>query len=256
MCLIVFSYKQHPDYKLIFAANRDEFYERPTRAAQFWDDHPSVLAGKDLDAGGTWMGITRQGRFSALTNYRNPASRKEDAPSRGHLVRNFLTQELSPRDYAKQTDSRAHKYNGFNLLIGNMEELLYYSNRESKIRRLSPGLYGLSNHLINTPWPKVQQARQQMQNLISRDNITEESLFEILANERQAADNALPETGLSLELERAVSSIFIRTDNYGTRASTVLLIDNYGNTTFTERLFKPGSEHPAESNRFELSIGA
>ena len=254
MCLIVFAYKQHPDYDFVFAANRDEFYDRPTEAAHFWDQHPSLLAGKDLKAGGTWMGITRSGSFSALTNYRDLSITKENAPSRGHLVLDFLTGDKAPAAYLEQIDEKAHKFNGFNLLVGNMNELMYYSNQQREVQSLSPGTYGLSNHLLNTGWPKVKQAREAMKEAISRNELSEEMLFRILENDRQAADDALPNTGLPLELERAVSSVFIKTDGYGTRGSTVLVVDKEGRVKLTERLYEPGTAVIMETNRYEFRI--
>ncbi len=254
MCLIVFSYKQHPTYDLIFAANRDEAYARATKAAHFWKDHPQILAGKDLKAGGTWMGVTRNGYLSALTNYRDLSVTKENPPSRGHLVLDYLIEESDPEKYMKSVSKRAHLYNGFNLLAGTTDKLMYYSNQLSKARQLSPGLYGLSNHLLNTPWPKVEQARMDLQHAINREQITEEELFEILKNDTQAPDDALPDTGLPLELERAVSSVFIKTRDYGTRGSTVLLIDKDGHVTFTERRYGPEGTDREETARFEFDI--
>lgn len=254
MCLIVFSYKQHPTYNLIFAANRDEFYGRPTEAAHFWDDHPDILAGKDLKAGGTWMGITKEGAFSALTNYRDFSITKDNPPSRGHLVLDYLIKNGNPESYLKKVDKKAPLYNGFNLLAGTTDKLMYYSNQQQKIQRLSPGLYGLSNHLLNTPWPKVEQARKDLKHAINQEEINEENLFEILKNDIRAPDDALPDTGLPPDLERAVSSVFIKTDDYGTRGSTVLLIDQQGHVTFTERLYGPGIEDGKETGRFEFDI--
>lgn len=255
MCLIVFSYKEHPQYDLIFAANRDEFYNRPTEPAKFWDEQPDVLAGKDLKAGGTWLGITRRGSFSALTNYRDMAVSKDNPPSRGHLVLDYLTNGSDPKAYLEKVDEKAELYNGFNLLAGTPDELMYYSNELQKIEQLSPGLYGLSNHLLNTPWPKVEQARKDLQQAIDQDEITEERLFELLKHDVPAPDDTLPSTGLSLELERAVSSVFIKTKGYGTRASTVVLIDKEGHVTFSERRYGPGVAEGRETGRFEFDIG-
>lgn len=254
MCLIAFSYKQHPRYDLIFAANRDEFYERPTREARFWDDHPGVLAGKDLKAGGTWMGINRTGKFSALTNYRDLRMRKEDPPSRGHLVLQFLILADGSEEYLQKVDQTAGEYNGFNLLAGTVESLMYYSNKSRKIISLEQGLYGLSNHLLDTPWPKVEEAKQELSELIQQDEIEEQALFDILKNDTPAPDSALPDTGIPREVERAVSSIFIKTENYGTRCSTILFIDKEGLVTFEERRFKNGTLEEIEKNRYGFVI--
>lgn len=254
MCLIAFSYQQHSKYPLIFAANRDENYERPTRAARFWDENQNILAGKDLKAGGTWMGITRQGAFSALTNYRDLDIQKEDPPSRGHLVLDYLKQNGNPKDYLQKVDQQADRYMGFSLLAGTLDQLSYYSNQQKKVRMLDAGLYGLSNHLLNTDWPKVMLAKQKLRDIVKGDQISEESLFDLLANEQKAPDNKLPSTGIPIEIERKVSPIFIKSNGYGTRCSTILLIDKSGKVTFVERRFTPGTLEIEEENRYEFLI--
>lgn len=256
MCLIVFSYKQHAEYDLIFAANRDESYDRPTKPAHYWAEHPQVLAGKDLKAGGTWMGINRDGVFSAVTNYRDLTAPPVvgNPPSRGHLVLDYLIDGGDPENYLKRVTRRADLYDGFNLLAGTTDKLMYFSNRQNRPVQLEPGLYGLSNHLLNTPWPKVERARADLDLAVRSNEISEEVLFEILKNDIPASDDKLPETGLPLELERAVSSAFIKTDGYGTRASTLLLIDKEGLVTYTERLYGPGIDHEKETKRFEFAV--
>lgn len=256
MCLIVFSYRQHPKYDLIFAANRDEFFRRPAREARFWPEHPHLLAGKDLEAGGTWMGITTGGHFSAITNFRDMSVHKENAPSRGHLVLDYLIQEQDPEAFLHQIDEKADLYNGFNLLMGTIDKLLYYSNQTRRIQTIRPGLYGLSNHLLNTPWPKVERARHQLQDLLDRDAVTEENLLRLLMDGRPAPDEELPDTGLPKELERAVSSIFIKSSHYGTRASTVLLIDKQGEVTFCERRHGPEIEDADSRYLFQIGTGS
>lgn len=254
MCLIVFSYKDHPRYDLVFAANRDEHYERPTRPAQFWDDYPKVLAGKDLKAGGTWMGITKEGAFSALTNYRDPSIQKSDPPSRGHLVLDYLKNSDSPKSYLQSVDKKAERYMGFNLLAGTLNQLYYYSNQQNTIHRLASGLYGLSNHLLDTPWPKLTRAKSRLAELTNSETISEKALFDLLADDQEAPDAELPNTGIPHEIEKKVSPIFIKSDGYGTRCSTVLLVDKSGNVNFTERRFKPGSLDVEDENRYEFSI--
>lgn len=254
MCLLVFSYKNHPDYDLIFAANRDEFYGRPTRPAVFWEDHPNLLAGKDLKAGGTWMGITKSGKISALTNYRDPSIQKDDAPSRGHLVRNYLTDSTEADTFLKDIKRNADRYNGFNILAGTIERLMYYSNQEKEIRPLDPGLYGLSNKLLDTPWPKVQHAKAELNAIVSQDSISEEALFDLLKYDHQAPDEELPDTGIPIELERAVSPVFIATDKYGTHSSTILLIGKSGEVVFEERRFVSGTQQVDDVNRYEFKI--
>lgn len=254
MCLIAFAYRQHPDYDLIFAANRDEYYGRPTREAKFWEEHPHILAGKDLKAGGTWMGITKRGYFSALTNYRDPSEYKEKAPSRGELPLHFLKNEVNPGHFMQKLQQKGHAYNGFNLLVGTPNEICYFSNRKQGVQMLEPGFYGLSNHLLNSSWPKVNRAKNRLKNFITDDDISEEGLFSLLADDTPALDQELPDTGLSKDLEKAVSPIFIQTKKYGTRCSTILLIKKNGQVTFVERRFKAGGQKLEGSSRFEFDI--
>lgn len=254
MCLIVFSYKKHPQYPLIFAANRDEHYERPSRAARFWDNNPNILAGKDLKAGGTWMGINKWGEFSAITNYRDPEIEKENPPSRGKLVFDFLQTDKNAQVYLSELQSHADQYMGFNLLAGSLDQLGYYSNQQDDILFLDSGLYGLSNHLLETSWPKVRRAKKNLSHIIQDDSITLEPLFDLLADDREAPDEELPDTGIPKEIEKKVSPIFIKSDGYGTRCSTVLLIDHHGKATFAERRFKPGTMEVEEENRYQFSI--
>lgn len=254
MCLIVFSYKQHPQYPLIFAANRDEHYERPSQAAQFWENNPNILAGKDLKAGGTWMGINKQGEFSAITNYRDPNIKKENPPSRGKLVLDFLQTDMNAQNYLSELQSHAEQYMGFNLLAGSLDQLGYYSNQQEDILFLGSGLFGLSNHLLETPWPKVRRAKNKLHRIIQDQAIAPEPLFELLADNREASDEELPDTGIPKDIEKKVSPIFIKSEGYGTRCSTVLLIDHNGKTTFAERRFKPGTMEIENENLYDFSI--
>lgn len=243
MCLILLAHRVHPGYPLVFAANRDEFYARPTASAGWWDEAPEVLAGRDLQAGGTWMGVTRAGRWSAVTNYRDLPSEQGGARSRGELVSGFLRGVESPEEYLRRLQARAAEYNGFNLLVAEGDSLWYISNRGGDIRELGPGVYGLSNHLLDTPWPKVVRGKQALSALLEDGAAPEpELLLEILAESDPAPDTALPDTGVGPELERALSSLFIRTPVYGTRASTVLLVDGGGVATFVERSFAAGAQ--------------
>jgi uncharacterized protein with NRDE domain len=254
MCLIAFSYKTHPIYKLILIANRDEFYSRPTRKAQFWTDEgePNIVAGKDLKANGTWMGIHRFGRWGALTNYRDLNNIKENAPSRGSLVLDYLKQEEQPLKHLNELKHDANQYNGFNLLIGNKDKLLHYSNESDVITEIEPGIHGVSNALLNTSWPKLDKAKIKLERVISQEDIDKEELFEILKNSEKAPDHKLPSTGMSKELEKAVSSIFIRTENYGTLCSSILLVDYEGNADFTERRYNPNTSEIIDENTFKL----
>lgn len=244
MCLILLAIQSHPDYKMVIAANRDEFYDRPTAPAAFWDDEPGLLAGRDLRAGGTWLGITTKGRIAAITNYRDPSSIKSNAPSRGSLVTDFLSGQQSPVDYLEGLKRDAHEYNGFNLIVGEKHELLWYSNREEGIRDLSTGIYGVSNRLLDTPWPKVTRGKKMFRTLLSKEKEpAPEALFFMLADRSVPDDKKLPDTGMGLEWERMLSPIFITSPTYGTRSSTLIFIDHYEGVTFIERTFNSSPGH-------------
>ena len=228
MCLIVFAYHKHPHYPLILAANRDEFYDRPTAALDYWQDYPAVLAGRDLTAGGTWLGVNRNGRLAAITNYRQPNRFLTEAPSRGALVSDFLTQDISLTDYLQQLQARAALYNGYNLLLFDRQQdrLAYYSNQIAEPRLLAPGIYSLSNHLLDTAWPKVARSKQQLDALLnSTQSLTGEHLLKLLTDQWQPPERALPSTGISVERERHLAPIFIAGGDYGTRSSTAVLLD-------------------------------
>ncbi|WP_333820727.1 NRDE family protein [Ohtaekwangia sp.] len=237
MCLIFFSLRQHPAYKLIVAANRDEFYNRKTAAASYWEDHPEILGGRDLEACGTWMAMTRSGKISMLTNYRDPQNINPHAPSRGQLITDYLLSSETPDIYLHRIEETGKQYNGFNLLAGTIDELWYYSNYKEGIDKIQPGFYGLSNHLLETPWPKVVRGKEKFKPVLSRNIIDPEEIFTLLYDDSIAADNQLPNTGLTLERERALSSMFIKTDNYGSRCSTVVLVDYNNHVSFSERVY-------------------
>ncbi len=241
MCLILLAYRAHPGYKLVVAANRDEFYDRPTAPLAFWDDAPEVLAGRDLKAGGTWLGITRNGRFAALTNYRDPARASPDAPSRGRLVGTCLRAVESARAALERLVAQAGAYNGFNLLLGDGEGLFYYSNLTGEYRALEPGLYGLSNHLLDTPWPKLRRGLAALRRALDqRPDPNPDDLLPLLTDRTPASDNELPNTGVSLEWERWLSPIFIEAPGYGTRSSTVLLVNDAGCARMVEMTWDDG----------------
>ncbi len=238
MCLLLIALEQHPTYKLILAANRDEYYDRPTAAARFWENHRDLLAGRDLKAGGTWLGITRSGRLAAITNFRDPAHTIEQAPSRGGLVLNFLKSRQSAARYLDGIRQNARQYNGFNLVAGTVDALFWYSNRGPGIRRLSKGIYALSNHLLDTPWPKVVNAKQKFSALLARgEALQPDACFAMLSDRRRPPDESLPHTGAGLEWERILSPIFISSPLYGTRSSTVILVDRRGRVLFAERTY-------------------
>ncbi len=237
MCLIFFALDHHPEYKLVVAGNRDEFYKRQTAAAGFWNDHPGVLAGRDLEAMGTWLGLTRSGRISMLTNYRDVKNLKAEAPSRGHLVSEYLKNHVPADEYLQQVSAEGHRFNGFNLIAGTVDEFWYYSNYGNGVTRLERGIFGLSNHLLDTPWPKVARGKSGFTSIVDAKTVDAEALFRLLYNEDVAEDTLLPDTGLPLERERALSSMFIKTPDYGSRSSTVILVDRNNKVTFKERVF-------------------
>ncbi|QOR68864.1 NRDE family protein [Cytobacillus suaedae] len=226
MCLILFSYNTHPIYKLIVAANRDEFYERPTAPAHYWNDNPMILAGRDLLQMGTWMGVSTTGRFAALTNFRDPTENTVGKRSRGELVSTFLNTSLSVNQYMEKIALERSNYPGFNYIAYDNNELFYYSNIENKIKQLKSGIYGVSNHLLDTEWPKVTRGKEGLARISNQpiDSMVED-LFLLLQNTDPVPDQLLPSTGVSLEWERRLSPLFIRSgEGYGTRCSTVLLM--------------------------------
>jgi len=253
MCLIVFAYKVHPYYKLVLAANRDEFYERPSMAADFWHDHPGVLAGRDLKNGGTWLGITREGKFAAVTNYRDPSNLKSNALSRGQLVGRYLTGKQRPEDYLRKITPTVDRYNDFNLLLGDDERILFFSSC-AKSRELKPGIYGLSNHVLDSPWPKVRRSKRMLKAALSqKGRALEDALFELLSDRHIPSDNKLPDTGVGREWERLLSPIFIESPLYGTRSSTVLLIGKNRQVRFVEKIFD-GLQLPWLVSRFSFGL--
>jgi len=247
MCLILVAWQSHPEYPLVIAGNRDEFYARPAAPAHWWKDAPQVLAGRDLaeviGEPGTWMGMTAEGRFAALTNYRAPSEKRIDARSRGELVSAFLRGSATPRDYLDDLAIDTSAYNGFNMLACDMHELWWYSNRckTREPQRLKPGLYGLSNALLDTPWPKVRSRVGALAEALAADTglptASAEPYLQLLADDRQAPDWELPATGVAPEWEKLLSSAFIRSPNYGTRASTVLRVRHDGRFDLSERSF-------------------
>ena len=242
MCLIAFAYKVHPHFPLIVAANRDEFLDRPADPARFWPAEPHVLAGRDRKAGGTWLGITTSGRFAALTNYRDLRLPRVDGPSRGGLVRRALEAGFVPQGTSV--------LEGFNLLYGPVGALRYHSNVNGADEEIAPGVHGLSNHLLDTSWPKVERAKKMLGAIIAEEKPSTDALFALLADGALAPDDQLPDTGLDVLRERALSSIRIATDGYGTRCSTVLLVDSSGQVFFEERVIAPPS-----LARYEFRIG-
>ena len=254
MCLILLALDTHPDYRLVLAANRDEFYDRPTARAAWWDDAPEVLAGRDLEAGGTWLGLDRSGRLAAVTNYRQ-GHRESAAPrSRGYLVSEYLTTPGDGGVHAAKAAREGALYNGFNLLAGDAERLHYVSNRGDGARALEPGVYGLSNHLLDSPWPKVTAGKSGLAALLSTTgDALVAGLFALLADRRVVADDLLPQTGVSPEWERLLSAAFIASPEYGTRSSTVVLLGRDGRALFVERAFGPGGA-AGDERRYAIDL--
>lgn len=235
MCLILVAWQVLPDYPLVVAANRDEFFARPTAEAAAWDDAPQVFAGRDLEAGGTWLGVTSTGRFAAVTNVREPG-RPAGLRSRGHLTRDFLLGEDSAASYVAGFDGAA--FSGFNLLLCDGREFWYCSNRQQPPRALPPGIYGVSNHLLDTPWPKLAASKQRFADALNHLP-AEGGFFDLLADTEIVPDVNLPATGVPLEWERRLSAVFVRSPDYGTRASTLLLQQRDGSASLVERSFGP-----------------
>ncbi|HTY98714.1 MAG TPA: NRDE family protein [Rhodocyclaceae bacterium] len=252
MCIILVAWRTHRTYPLVVAANRDEFFSRPTAAAAFWPEQPKILAGRDLGAGGTWLGLTRNGRFAALTNYRDPAGFRPDRPSRGQLVADFLAGDEGPEAWLRQAAARAGEFNGYNLLAGDRHTLAWFSNVTGQSRLLSPGIYGLSNDLLDTPWPKVAAAKSALSSALA--SLPEDGqLFDLLRDDTIHPDEALPRTGVSLEWERLLSAAFVRANGYGTRNSTVLTVDAQGIATFDEQTWLEGGT-PGARRRFRFRL--
>lgn len=247
MCLILFAHDMHGAYRLVVGANRDEFHGRPTAPAAWWEDAPGVLAGQDLQGGGTWMGVTRSGRFSAVTNIRTPGVERVGVPSRGALVANFLRGEDPPEAYLERMVPEAHRFNGFNLLVGDEGGLWYLSNHTPEVRQLDPDVYGLSNAPLGTPWPKTERGKQGLQQLLTAPaEPAPEAILELLADETMPEDWELPDSGVGREHERILAPAFINGPVYGSRSSTVLLIARNGEVSLVERTFGPGGKRLGE----------
>lgn len=251
MCLLVFAWQPGSTRRLVLAGNRDEFHDRPAAPADWWDD--DIVGGRDLRAGGTWLAARRDGRFAVVTNYREPLAEGRGPRSRGELVVDYLRGDLSPDAYAEDVAARAHGYGGFNLLLGTPDSLLYLSNRGRGPESLAPGVYGLSNHLLDTPWPKLERSRARFERLLVED-APPDALLDMLADRAPAPDDQLPDTGIGPEWERLLSSPFIVSPHYGTRCSTVLELAAGGSFSFAERRFDAAGTPTGESSfRFDVA---
>lgn len=253
MCLIVFAWKMHPDFPLVVAANRDELHARPTATARFWDDRPEILAGRDLEGMGTWLGVTRSGKFAAVTNYRDAAPALPEAASRGLLASRYLESGEAPREFAANAEADGTAYRGFNFLAGDRADFWWVSNRGGRARRIEPGVHGLSNHLLDTPWPKVTLAKQRLGQVLAFAPAVE-PLLDLLADTTEAAERDLPDTGVGAERERLLSATRIVSAAYGTRSSSALLVGADGKVRFAERSYgSDGAELDTLHYEFTLS---
>lgn len=240
MCLIVFAYKVHKKYRLILSANRDEFFARPTEPLKVWEDAPKIIGGRDLQQGGTWMAFSKNGRFAALTNVRNPASMKQNARSRGELIPSFLLSEADPLSYLETVRDRMTDYNGFNILAGDLKELFFLSSTDHKIIKVQPGIHAVSNRTINTPWVKCEVVKKglgsELDTMPDEPDFSdiEQNLCRMMHNSDTVPDELLPDTGVGIDLERKLSSVFVSMAGYGTRSTSVVLQDFSGNLAFSE----------------------
>ena len=245
MCLIVFAWKVHPDYRLVLAANRDELHLRPSQALHWWPDQSDVLAGRDLQAGGTWLAATKAGRFSTVTNYREQQGPRSALRSRGELVTNFVNSNVSANDFSASL--QGDHYAGFSLLLGERESLSYVSNRGDAVRELEPGIYGLSNASLDTPWPKLLRTRGALAALLDADEVTETTLLRLMADRQPAAVADIESDILPFELARALSAPFILTTEYGTRCTSVLLWKYDETIALTEKRYEASGAVSGES---------
>lgn len=261
MCLILLAHRVFDRFPLVLAANRDEFFDRPTAGAGFWADAPDILGGRDLAQGGTWLGVSRDGRWGAVTNFRDGSPAPAGSRSRGELVAEYLRGGYRAGDYLQRLDRTAPDYHGFNLLLGDAGGVVFFSNRGTQSIGLPAGIYGLSNHLLDTPWPKVAQGKRALAALAATTSACRDGghlaadLLGLLQDRTEASDPDLPETGVARDWERVLSPMFISAPGYGTRASTVLLIDHAGCLHFHERSFAPdGVAGPLRSFRIESGV--
>jgi len=254
VCLILFAWQVHPRYPLVLAANRDEFHQRPTAAAEFWPDAPDLLAGRDLQAGGTWLGLTRSGRFAAVTNFREPLAPEVPLErSRGELVRDYLAGGAPPFEHARAIQADGGRYRGFNLLVGTPRTLVHTSNRQDEAQTVSPGCHGLSNHLLDTEWPKVRSGRERLRALLDTERVEAEALLSLLTDRAATAGDMPLDLGDDAVRRQLMNHYFIVSPAYGTRSSTVLLIDAAGRAEFVERRFAPDGSATGTS-RFTIAL--
>lgn len=255
MCLIVFSVNEHPNYKLVMSANRDEFLERPTEHAHYWKEHQEILAGKDLRNGGTWLGINKNGNLAALTNYRDPKKINPQAPSRGNITKNFLLNHTEPTAYTNLLEKQGATFNGYNLLLRYASKMYHYSNVSKTLTELSKGTFGLSNALLNTSWPKVEEAKARLAQALSNDLIDLQQLTDMMQLHHIPEDDKLPSTGVPLEVERLLSPMYIKMKGYGTRCTTALTIDHENVLKFQETNYNEHFE-VTDVKKFEFEVSS
>lgn len=240
MCLLFISFKLTPGYRLVLAANRDEFRHRPTVPLDYIDDEKTILAGRDLQGGGTWLGLSRKGKIAAITNFRKGGILRNDAPSRGKIIDSYLRSGDTAEEFLAALQKKGSEYNGFNLILGDMDSLFYYTNQEVEKNpvALKPGFYGLCNHFLDSPWPKLVRGKKLLRPvMVESEKIEPTTLFSLLTDSWHPEDNSLPETGVGLEWERLLGSIFIDGEFYGTRSSAVITISENGEAIFCEKTY-------------------
>lgn len=236
MCIIFLAVRQHEDYPLILLANRDEYRNRPTAPLNYWQESAQILAGKDLQGGGTWLGVNRSGKLAALTNIRNLAMHQPGRVSRGQIIKNYLVKEQNDEEYLTELARTPMHYNPYNLILGTIDHLFAYNNLEQKVETIPSGIHGLSNASLNTPWPKIIRGKQLLEQQI-RKRIDIEALFQIMQDEQRPEEGELPDTGIGLPYERYLSAIFLTAPKYGTRSTSIILMDNNHQIDFYERSY-------------------
>lgn len=255
MCLAILSYKRDSEIPIILIGNRDEYHSRPTANCHYWEDYPNILGGRDLKSGGSWLAINTNGLFAAVTNYRDPQLKAPSAPlSRGKIVMDFVLSK-DPEGFLYSLKENCSKYPGFNLIAGWGTNLYYFSNISKDLTPLHDGVYGLSNHLLDSPWPKVVKVKQKLRDLIDTKGNAFEAAdsFEFMTNSSRFPDADLPDTGVGIELERFLSPIFIVGERYGTRCTSVLKIAKTGNVDFYEQNYTP-SGMKSEYSHYSFQI--
>ena len=256
MCLVLVSYKVASDFPLIIAANRDERYSRPTRHADFWKPETGVLAGQDLEQGGTWLGLSKTGRFAAVTNLREGVNTQKSKTSRGLLVSDYLRGDLPAPRYLEYCQTKLAEFNSFNLLLGDISALFFFNSQQKDYTKLAPGTYGVSNGDFDNNWPKITRAKREMNALIDADQSSDhDAMLAMMCDTYLPEDDLLPDTGIGIEWERRLAPIFIKADEYGTRCSTVLNIDRNNKVSFSERSYDSNGRADV-TKQFEFTIKA